>query len=88
MADHLHWILAQRYTQRDVFRWVLDTVIQIDGSNCPKAGTMRLIRYLRAHSDSCIDRDTHDQLACFKEQKLSTALINPRRIRTPEGESL
>lgn len=37
---------------------------------------------------AAIDIDTQDQWARFNEQKLSTALINPRRIRTPEGESL
>lgn len=35
-----------------------------------------------------IDIDTQDQWVRFSEQKLSTAQINRRRIRTPEGENL
>ena len=46
MANHLHGILAQWYTQRDLFRWVLGTVIQIEGSNYRKTGAMILVNEL------------------------------------------
>jgi xanthine dehydrogenase accessory factor len=60
MANHLHGILAQWYTQRDQFRWVLGTVIQIEGSNYRKTGAMILVnelgQYFGLISGGCLEK--------------------------------
>lgn len=60
MANHLHGILAQWYTQRDEFRWVLGTVIQIEGSNYRKTGAMILVNelghYFGLISGGCLEK--------------------------------
>lgn len=60
MANHLHGILAQWYTQRDLLRWVLGTVIQIEGSNYRKTGAMILVnelgQYFGLISGGCLEK--------------------------------
>ncbi len=60
MANHLQGILAQWYTQRDLLRWVLGTVIQIEGSNYRKTGAMILVnelgQYFGLISGGCLEK--------------------------------
>jgi xanthine dehydrogenase accessory factor len=60
MTNHLHGILAQWYTRRDLHRWVLGTVINIEGSNYRKTGAMILVnelgRYFGLISGGCLEK--------------------------------
>ncbi len=60
MANHLQGILAQWYTQRDLLRCVLGTVIQIEGSNYRKTGAMILVnelgKYFGLISGGCLEK--------------------------------
>ena len=46
MASHLHSILCQWYPRRDECRWVLATVIHVEGSNYRKVGAIMLTNEL------------------------------------------
>lgn len=60
MTNQLHGILAQWYAQRDLYRWVLGTVITIEGSNYRKAGAMILVnelgQYFGLISGGCLEK--------------------------------
>ncbi len=60
MTNHLQSILCHWYTQRDQYRWVLGTVIDIDGSNYRKIGAMILINELGQYhgliSGGCLEK--------------------------------
>ena len=60
MTTHLHSILTQWYSQRDECRWVLGSVIAIEGSNYRKTGAMILVnelgQYFGLISGGCLEK--------------------------------
>lgn len=60
MANHLYNILSQWYPARDSYRWVLASVIGIEGSNYRKTGAMMLINELGQYygliSGGCLEK--------------------------------
>lgn len=61
MAHHLQHILSQWYPARDQYRWVLGTVIHVQGSNYRKTGAMILINELGHYygliSGGCLEKN-------------------------------
>lgn len=61
MAHHLQHILSQWYPARDQYRWVLGTVIHVQGSNYRKTGAMILINELGQYygliSGGCLEKN-------------------------------
>lgn len=60
MANHLQDILSRWYPARDQYRWVLASVIGIEGSNYRKTGAMMLINELGQYhgliSGGCLEK--------------------------------
>ncbi len=60
MANHLYSILSQWHPARDEHRWVLASVIDIEGSNYRKVGAMMLINELGQYygliSGGCLEK--------------------------------
>lgn len=60
MANHLYNILSQWHPARDSYRWVLASVIDIEGSNYRKTGAMMLINELGQYygliSGGCLEK--------------------------------